>query len=246
MKAKLILAGLLVTGLVGAIWFAAQRVPENSAATAAGRKILYYQSAMHPWIKSDKTGTVERRPLRRTLHLAGQIIRKSATASWFEFTAYERDLPWLQIDQVIEIQMPSAPGIIYSAQIKLNSTQPFADANFDMTTGSTKVRAEIQDATPEAAGLGAHKIFNGLHAEGHLLAKTPEVLTVPRSAVLSRGTGSLVYVDKGGGHYAPRAVLLGRVGDEFYEVLAGLDAGEKVVTNGNLLIDSEAQLAAGQ
>jgi hypothetical protein len=289
MKTKLILAGLLVAGLVGAIWFAAQRVPVNSVATAAGRKILYYQSAMHPWIKSDKpgkcpicgmnlvpiyegessidtnmtpgmvklnadsvsvinvqTGTVERRPLRRTLHLAGQIIRKSATASWFEFTAYERDLPWLQIDQIIEVQMPSAPGIIYSAQIKLHGTQPFADADFDMMTGSTKVRAEILDATPEAAGLGAHKIFNGLHADGHLVAKTPEVLTVPRSAVLSRGIGPLVYVDKGNGHYAPRAVLLGRAGDEFYEVLAGLEAGEKVVTNGNLLIDSEAQLAAGQ
>ena len=46
--------------------------------------------------------------------------------------------------------------------------------------------------------------------------------------------------------YAPRAVKLGRVGDGFYEVLSGLDAGEKVVTTGNLLIDSEAQLTAGQ
>jgi len=55
----------------------------------------------------------------------------------------------------------------------------------------------------------------------------------------------VVFLDKGDGHYTPRAVLLGRTGDEFYEVLAGLDAGDKVVTNGNLLIDSEAQLAAG-
>ena len=40
--------------------------------------------------------------------------------------------------------------------------------------------------------------------------------------------------------------VLGRAGDELYEVLAGLQAGDKVVTNGNLLIDSEAQLTAGQ
>jgi Cu(I)/Ag(I) efflux system membrane fusion protein len=71
-------------------------------------------------------------------------------------------------------------------------------------------------------------------------------LTIPRSAVISRGIGPMVYVDKGDGHYAPRAVLLGRVGDEFVEVLGGLEAGEKVVTTGNVLIDSEAQLTAGE
>jgi Cu(I)/Ag(I) efflux system membrane fusion protein len=53
-------------------------------------------------------------------------------------------------------------------------------------------------------------------------------------------------VDQGAGHYAPRAILTGRVGDEFSEVLAGLKEGEKVVTTGNVLIDSEAQLSAGE
>jgi hypothetical protein len=193
-----------------------------------------------------QTDLVEHRPVRRMLHLAGQIIAKSSTAEWFEFTAYERDLPWLKIDQIIEVQMPSAPGLVYSAQIKLHSTQPFADANFDMMTGSTKVRAEILDPTVQPGDFGKYKLFSGLHAEGHLAAETEKVLTVPRSAVISRGIGPMVYVDAGNGHYAPRAVLLGRVGDEFSEVLAGLKEGEKVVTTGNVLIDSEAQLTTGE
>ena len=180
------------------------------------------------------------------LHLAGQIIAKSSTAEWFEFTAYERDLPWLKIDQTIEVQMPSAPDIVYSAQIKLHGLKPFADADFDMMTGSTKVRAEILDPTVQPGDFGKYKLFNGLHAEGHLIAETEKVLTVPRSAIISRGIGAMVYVDKGDGHYAPRAILLGRVGDEFSEVLAGLKEGEKVVTTGNVLIDSEAQLTAGE
>jgi hypothetical protein len=193
-----------------------------------------------------QTDLVERRPVRRMLHLAGQIIAISPTAQWFEFTAYEHDLPWLKIDQTIAVQMPSAPDIIYSAQIKLHGTQPFADADFDMMSGSTKVRAEILDPTVQPGDFGKYKVFNGLHAEGHLIAETENVLAVPRSAVISRGIGALVYVDKGNGHYEPRAVLLGRVGDEYTEVVAGLDAGEKVVTTGNVLIDSEAQLTAGQ
>ncbi len=79
-----------------------------------------------------------------------------------------------------------------------------------------------------------------------MIAETAPILAVPRSAVISRGNGAYVYLDKGDGHYAMRGVLLGRTGDEFSEVLAGLDVGEKIVTTGNLLIDSEAQLAAGQ
>ena len=112
-------------------------------------------------------------------------------------------------------------------------------------TGSTKVRAELSDSPVEAGEFGSHKYFNGLYAECHVVAETEPVLTVPRSAVISRGSGPFVFLDQGGGRYTPRAVLLGRTGDVFYEVLAGLAPGDKLVTNGNLLIDSEAQLAAG-
>ena len=172
-----------------------------------------------------QTAMVINHPVRRMLHLSGQILTKSSTAKWFEFTAYEHDLPWLKIDQTIEVQMPSAPGIVYSAQIKLHSTQPFADADFDMMSGSTKVRAEILDPTVQPGDFGKYKLFNGLHAEGHLIAETENVLAVPRSAIISRGIGAMVYVDKGNGHYAPRAILLGRVGDEYAEVTAGLKEG---------------------
>src|ERR1043166_4870235 len=61
MKAKF-LFGILLVGLLagGGGWFAGRQwhpatktAPSNSP---GGRKILYYQSAMHPWIKSDKPG----------------------------------------------------------------------------------------------------------------------------------------------------------------------------------------------
>jgi Cu(I)/Ag(I) efflux system membrane fusion protein len=71
-------------------------------------------------------------------------------------------------------------------------------------------------------------------------------LAVPRSAVISRGIGPFVYVEKSPGYYSPKPLLLGRVGDKYAEVLYGLDAGDKVVINGNLLIDAEAQLSVGR
>ena len=64
MKLKLFVSFLLGAVLAGAgVWWALHSAtpvqpPEGGAPAAQGqgRKILYYQSAMHPWIKSDKPG----------------------------------------------------------------------------------------------------------------------------------------------------------------------------------------------
>jgi Cu(I)/Ag(I) efflux system membrane fusion protein len=50
-------------------------------------------------------------------------------------------------------------------------------------------------------------------------------------------------VDEGKGFYEQHKVKLGRVGDEFVEVLTGLKEDERVVTSGGLLIDAEAQIS---
>jgi multidrug efflux pump subunit AcrA (membrane-fusion protein) len=218
-------------------------VENNSTNSNSGTVTLESESISTINVQTD---TVERRPVRRTVHLAGEISWNSWTAAWFEFIAYERDLQWLKIGQTFDVIVSSAPGKIYHAQIKLHGVKPFADRDFDMMSGSTTVRAEILNPPIEAGDFGKNKLFNGLHAEAHVVSETEETLTIPRSAVISRGIGPMVYVDKGDGHYEPRAVRLGRIGDEFSEVLAGLNAGEKVVTTGNVLIDSEAQLTAGQ
>jgi multidrug efflux pump subunit AcrA (membrane-fusion protein) len=220
---------------------------KNASATnsiaAAGEVTLESESISAINVQTDQ---VERRPVRHTLHVTGQIVGNSSTVAWFEFTAYERDLPWLKAGQTFNVIVPSAAGEIYQAQIKLHGIKPFADTDFDMMTGSTKMRAEIANAPVLTDGFGKDKLFNNLHAEAHLAGETEAVLAIPRSAIISRGFGAMVYVDKGDGHYAPRAVELGRVGDEFTEVLGGLAEGEKVVTNGNVLIDSEAQLVNEQ
>jgi membrane fusion protein, copper/silver efflux system len=67
-------------------------------------------------------------------------------------------------------------------------------------------------------------------------------LTVAQSAVLDSGRTRTVFIDLGNGYLEPREVITGeRLGDRV-EVVRGLSAGERVVTSGNFLIDSEAQL----
>ncbi len=72
--------------------------------------------------------------------------------------------------------------------------------------------------------------------------KGPGVLAVPHSAVLITGKRNIVYVEKEEGLYVLREVVLGPKADKYYPVIEGLSAGEKVVTEGNFLIDSQMQL----
>lgn len=70
-------------------------------------------------------------------------------------------------------------------------------------------------------------------------------LSVPKNAVLFNGDHNMVYVETAPGEFAGRSVELGQAGEDFYEVLSGLQEGEKVVTNGTFLIDSETQIRSG-
>jgi len=68
------------------------------------------------------------------------------------------------------------------------------------------------------------------------------VLAVPHSAVLFTGKRNIVYVEKEKGNYVPREVIIGPKADEYYPVVSGLSVGERVVTSGTFLIDSQMQL----
>jgi membrane fusion protein, copper/silver efflux system len=68
------------------------------------------------------------------------------------------------------------------------------------------------------------------------------VVGVPSSSVIDSGSRRVVLVDLGDGRYDPREVKLGRTGDGYREVLSGISEGDKVVVNGNFLIDAESNL----
>ncbi|MGO4684609.1 efflux RND transporter periplasmic adaptor subunit [Hyphomicrobium sp. 2TAF46] len=67
-------------------------------------------------------------------------------------------------------------------------------------------------------------------------------VAVPASAVIDSGNRQVVILDLGDGRFEPRDVKLGRKGDGFTEILDGVAEGEKVVVNGNFLIDAESNL----
>ena len=151
---------------------------------------------------------------------------------WFLFDAYERDLPWLTERQEIEVTTPAAPGKIY------RSTIAFIDPHLNEMTRSSKVRVELENPVTR----NRHELYHRIYAEGRVKIEQPDATLISRRAVLNPGGKPLTYVDMGGGRYERRELKLGKEGDDSWEVLEGVKEGEKVVSNGNLLIDAQAQL----
>ncbi len=52
----------------------------------------------------------------------------------------------------------------------------------------------------------------------------------------------MVFVDMGSGKLMPHTVQLGRSGSDYIEVVSGVQAGQRVVTSAQFLIDSESNL----
>jgi membrane fusion protein, copper/silver efflux system len=194
---------------------------------------------IHTQILAPMSGTVVARNVYEGQYVKeGEKLFEIADFSkmWLLFDAYERDLAWLKPGQKVIATTPSAPGKSFTGAIV------FIDPNLREMTRSAKVRVELPNPLVENEGRKSRELFHKLFAEAEVMVELPEVLTVPRSAVLSPGARPLVYVDKGGGAYEQRKVRLGRVGEEDYEVLDGLKEGESVVTQGSMLIDAQAQL----
>jgi Cu(I)/Ag(I) efflux system membrane fusion protein len=149
---------------------------------------------------------------------------------WVYVQVYEYELPLVQPGQEVTITVPSAPGRTYTARVA--SIDPILDP----ATRTARVRALVP--TPDA----------GLRPETFVTARIRVPLgprlAVPKPAVLDAGEHRIVFVVRGEGDIAPRAVRLGREAEDAYEVLAGLEAGEEVVTSANFLIDSESRFRA--
>jgi Cu(I)/Ag(I) efflux system membrane fusion protein len=70
-------------------------------------------------------------------------------------------------------------------------------------------------------------------------------VVIPRSAVLDTGTRKIVYVAHPNGVFEAREVAVGAPSEDLFPVTNGLQPGDKVVLNGNFLIDSQAHLSSG-
>ncbi len=106
----------------------------------------------------------------------------------------------------------------------------------DPTTRTLKVRLDADNP--------ANALKPDMYVDVTFRVDSAAALTVPAGAVLESGDRNTVFVDHGDGYLEPREVTIGEQRGDRIAILKGLKAGERIVTSGNFLIDSESQLKA--
>jgi RND family efflux transporter MFP subunit len=146
---------------------------------------------------------------------------------WIMADVFETDATAVRTGQVAQVSLPYN-GRSFTA--KVTHILPTVDPQ----TRTLKVRLE-------AANPGT-SLKPDMYVDIDFRVAGGNQVTVPVAAVINTGTRQVVYIDAGDGHYAPRAVQTGDQLGERIVITSGLRPGERVVTSGNFLIDSESQL----
>lgn len=147
---------------------------------------------------------------------------------WVYADVYEYEMPFVRLGQEAAIRLSYFPGETFRGRVSY--VYPYLDEK----TRTNKVRLEFPN--PD------YRLKPGMYADVELEIDLGERLAAPEEAILDSGTEQLVFVALGDGHFEPRRVALGAKGEGWVEVRSGVQAGDRVVTSANFLIDSESRL----
>ncbi len=149
---------------------------------------------------------------------------------WVMVTAYEYQLPYIQEGQDAVMTLEYIPGQTFEGKVAY--IYPYLDKK----TREAQVRLEFDNPN----GLLKPGMFTSVELRNRLAA---EATLAPRSAVIDTGKRKVAFVSLGEGKFEPREVETGITTENAkIQILSGLEPGDKVVTSGQFLLDSEANM----
>jgi cobalt-zinc-cadmium efflux system membrane fusion protein len=141
------------------------------------------------------------------------------TRLWVDAEIYEKDLTKVRNGQKVEIAVPAYP------EERFEGTVNYIGDLVDEETRTITVRAEVAN--------DQQRLKPGMFAEVHVLLNDDRrTLVVPSAAILEEGHHKLVFVREKD-HFVRREVETGVLEGDYQQILAGLEPGDEVVTEGN-------------
>jgi Cu(I)/Ag(I) efflux system membrane fusion protein len=178
-------------------------------------------------------GTViEKMAVQGQMMKAGERIYRLAdlTTVWVLAQIYEKDLPYISTGQAAIVRTT------YGVERTFDGTVQLLLPQVEDLTRTATARIVLTNSD----GFLRPGMFTDVRFAAQLAG---DAVLVPDMAVLRSGERDTVFVALDGGSFEPREIKLGeRSEGGYYEVLNGLHAGERVVTSGQFMLDSESQL----
>lgn len=149
---------------------------------------------------------------------------------WVQAQIYEQDLVYLKLGQEATVTLS------YLSDRQFRGRVTYIYPNVDEKTRTAQVRMEFHNP--------GYFLKPGMFATVQVTSELePSALLAPDMAILRSGEKTTVFVALDGGKFDPRTVTLGPQAEgDMYQVLSGLNEGERIVTSGQFMLDSESQL----
>jgi RND family efflux transporter MFP subunit len=149
---------------------------------------------------------------------------------WIVADVFESDITSIKLGDAASVIFPNGGPPPIAA--KVNYIQP----QVDPLTRTLKVRLDANNP-----GL---RMKPDMFVNVEFGVASARQLVIPADAVLDTGERQTVFVDLGDGYLEPRQVVVGSRSGDRVAITRGLSAGDRVVSSGTFLVDSESQLKA--
>jgi Cu(I)/Ag(I) efflux system membrane fusion protein len=149
---------------------------------------------------------------------------------WVVASVHERDLNALRVGMTARFTATNGQAQPLTARVDL--IEPLLEES----TRTTRVRLVV----PNREG----RLRPGQFGEVEFELPSSPGLFVPRDAVIRTGEHEYVYVATGKDRFEPRLVQTGLMREGRVQLLSGVAAGDRVVTRGSFMLDSESRLQA--
>ena len=152
---------------------------------------------------------------------------------WVMGSIYEEDIPLVKAGMKATVVFDNLPGESFEG--KLDYVYPYVEGK--SRTGQVRI------VLPNPKGHILPQMYGTVRLQAPVAEKAVQI---PGDAVIrASATDNVVFIALGDGRFAGRKVVLGPVGDDGkVMVKGGLEAGDRVVTSAQFLLDSESQLTA--
>ncbi|MHB1099520.1 MAG: efflux RND transporter periplasmic adaptor subunit [Burkholderiales bacterium] len=148
---------------------------------------------------------------------------------WLEAEVPEAQGSLLTVGRPMEARLAAYPGEVFKGRVIAVLPQVSSDSR------TLRVRMELPNS--------GDKLKPGMFAQAKLgVGKSGTVLLVPSESVIRTGRRTLVILARDDGGFQPMEVETGLEAAGKTVILKGLAEGQKVVSSGQFLIDSEASL----
>ncbi|MGL5665146.1 MAG: efflux RND transporter periplasmic adaptor subunit [Shewanella sp.] len=148
---------------------------------------------------------------------------------WVIADVFENEQSWIALGQKAEV---SVPAMNISG---IEGTIDYIYPELDPVTRSLRVRVVLNntDISLRPKTLAKVSLFGG---------PNKDVLVIPQEALIQTGKENRVIVKQADDSFTAKAVTVGMMSQGKAEIVSGLSEGERVVTSGQFLLDSEASL----